>query len=112
MAGGKACHREITDFQRLAVHGNGVHCRRDRTAGGKRVQRVGAAVQRNGVLFQKGIEAGDMVRMLMGDQDAHTVTDRQTERFQGCKGRAAAFAHINKQILLPAADKPAVSGGA
>ena len=32
-----------------------------------------------------------MVRMLMGDQDAHTVTDSQTKGFQGGQGRAAAF---------------------
>ena len=71
-------HREAADFQRLTVHRDCLHRGRNRAAGGQGIQRIGTSVQRDGVLFQKGIQSRDVVGVLVRDEDADAVADRQT----------------------------------
>ena len=112
MAGGKARHREAADFQRLTVHRDCLHRGRNRAAGGQRIQRIGTSVQRDGVLFQKGIQSRDVVGVLVRDEDADAVADRKTQGFQRSQSCAAALAHVDQQILVLAANQCAVAGGA
>ena len=78
MAGGKRCHGKLTNFKRLAVHRNCIHRRRDGSPGLQGIQRIRAAVQRGGIFFQEGVQPGDVVGVLVRDEDASTVADGQS----------------------------------
>ena len=61
-------------------------------------------------MLQEGIQTADMVRVLVGDEDALTVGNGKPQLAQSRECGAAALAHIYQQILVFVADKGAISG--
>ena len=49
-------------------------------------------------MLEEGFQAGHMVGVFMGDEDAFAVRDGQPQAGQRLQGGAAALANVNKKV--------------
>ena len=112
MAGGEHRHAEISHI--LFPAGQGAQL----TGGGhnaaciQKIQRIVCAVYRQRILFEEGSQPLDVVRVLVGDQNARTIADVQAQLLECRRGSAHTLSHINDDVLFPRAHHAAVAGGA
>ena len=112
MAGGEHRHAEISHI--LFPAGQGAQL----TGGGhnaaciQKTQRIVCAVYRQRILFEEGSQPLDVVRVLVGDQNARTIADVQAQLLECRRGSAHTLSHINDDVLFPRAHHAAVAGGA
>ena len=111
VAGGEHRHAEISHI--LFPAGQGAQL----TAGGhnavciQKIQRIICTVYRQRILFEEGGQPLDVVRVLMGDQNARTIADVQAQLLECRRGGAHALSHINDDVLFPRAHHAAIAGG-
>ena len=111
VAGGEHRHTEISHI--LFPAGQGAQL----TAGGhdavciQKIQRIICTVYRQRILFEESGQPLDVVRMLVGDQNARTIADVQAQFLECRRGSAHTLSHIDDDVLLPRAHHAAVAGG-
>ena len=111
VGGGKRGDRKLPDLFRPAPHRDQLGRRGQIAPVCQKIQGFRQTEHRHIVVFQEHLEPGDMVGVLMGDEDALQIPHRQAQILERAGGDTAAFAHIDKQIALAAAHQAAVAGG-
>ena len=112
VAGRERCNLKTADILGTAVHGHRVDRRGQHPAGIEHVERIGTAEHRHAVMLEEGVQPADMVGVLMGDEHAVTVRDRQTKAAERAQRCAAALALVEQQIAPPLLHDRTVAGGA
>ena len=109
MAGGKHGDPGVPDVESACPRNDTQYIRHAGTLAAQSFRRSTAGVQRQTVLLCQRRHAANVVRVLMGQQNAGDIRRGQGKRLQGAAYSPRGYAGVHQKVGPPGADQQAVS---